>query len=85
MDKFTRYAPSITGPADDWIPITPDDNADLPFLPRALTCTGAGTAVIVSASGNEMSAALDPLVERGLRPVRVRATGTTATGIYGLV
>ena len=74
----------IMAPARRLLPVTPDDNVDLAELPRALWIGVGGTISIIAADD---SAAVTLTVAGGLLPVRakrVRASGTTATGIAAL-
>ncbi|WP_440974901.1 spike base protein, RCAP_Rcc01079 family [Rhodovulum sulfidophilum] len=49
-----------------------------------MDCAVSGDVVIVSASGNEITVTLTAGAPYPVRPVRVKATGTTATGIIGM-
>lgn len=64
--------------------VTPNDGADLPRPVRGLSVAGDGTVVIDDLEGN--TAVSLYLVAGAIFPQRcrrVRATGTTATGIVG--
>ncbi|OLS54018.1 hypothetical protein BV392_07205 [Rhodovulum sulfidophilum] len=74
----------MLGPLIEWAEITPSDGEDLAVRPRALDCAVGGTVAMVSATGSEATLSLTPGVPYPVRPVRIRATGTTATGIVGL-
>lgn len=71
-------------PADDYFSITPSDSADLAVMPRALAIASGGTLKVTKPNGNT-----DTLtVPAGVLPIRVRrvwSTGTSASGISGLV
>jgi hypothetical protein len=85
-NPFSGRAVPISGPATDLIPVTPDDAADLPATAVALYAEGAGAVVIDTVSGDgprTVSVAANMLLPVGVR--RVRATGTTATGLHALV
>lgn len=75
---------SLSAPCDAHFAITPDDGADLGIVPRALFCGGAGSVVLRDRNGTEAAYALAAGQILPFRPVRVLATGTTATGIVGL-
>lgn len=62
--------------------IVPDDAADLSAPPRVLYCNAAGTVVLRDQSGVELSYTLAQGQILPISPVRVLATGTTAT-LYG--
>jgi hypothetical protein len=75
-------------PAVDWFSITPDDNNDLPIWPRGLYVDGptdnTGTLTIVSSRGKTETFRNLQHGYHPLRPVRIKSTGTTVTGIKGL-
>jgi hypothetical protein len=85
MDNFSAHGKGLTSPADRWFNIAPADGADLAIVPRAIHCGGnAGTVVAVDAAGNESTFYLAQGAEKSIRPVRIKETGTTATGLVGL-
>lgn len=72
-------------PATQAFAITPNDDNDLARPARSLHIGGAGTISVIPADG---SAAVALTVGQGILPLavkRVRATGTTATAIVGLL
>lgn len=71
-------------PAEDFYAITPNDGTDLTFCPRALVIAVGGTLKVHKMNGNAETLT----VPAGLLPIKVKrvwATGTSATGISGLV
>lgn len=68
-----------------WFTIAPSDTTDIDPLPRQLHVTGAGDIVLVSADGESWTRTVAADTTINLRPVRIMATGTTATGIRGLL
>lgn len=85
QDRFHDYAPGLTGPIIGGFDITPDDGSDLSELPRALMVSGAGDVAVEFVNGTSMTLpGLQVGVIYAIRPQRVRASGTTATGIKGL-
>ena len=84
-DDFANHAPGLSGPAERFAAITPNDGADLAFATRALYIGGSGDVSIVSVGGstvtfsNVQSGSVLPV-----RAARVRSTGTTATLIIGM-
>lgn len=65
--------------------MTPDDATDLPMTAIALYVETGGTVVVDTVAGETrtIAAADFSILPLGVR--RVRATGTTATGIHALV
>ena len=85
-NPFSGRAAPISGPATDIAPVTPDDGADLPDAAIALYVQTGGVVVIDTVGGGVARAV--PVGDGAFLPVgvtRVRATGTTATGIHALV
>jgi hypothetical protein len=77
-----RTGDGLGAPAVHWYAIVPSDAAILDPVPRALYISTVTACIIEDAAGARMT-----LVTTGyhpVRPVKVLATGTTATGIYGL-
>ncbi len=85
-NPFNGRAVSITGPATDIVPITPSDTTDLNDVAIALYVENGGVVVFDSAA---VGATRTVTVSDGMiLPVgvrRIRATGTTATGVHALV
>jgi hypothetical protein len=85
MDIFKSHALTSAGPATDILPVIPADGTDLPFVASALYVETAGTISILTIRNQIRSIEVGDL---SLLPVgvrRVRATGTTASGIHALV
>jgi hypothetical protein len=85
-DQFSNIN-NLADPGRKMYAIAPADGADLTNVPKALYITGAGnisidpvdgpgTALVVGVPAN--------YVFDLVRVKRVRATGTTATGIFGI-
>jgi len=81
-DHFASHAKGLEAPADRHYAIVPSDGADLPRVPRSVYCAAAGTAVLRDHQGTDLSYTLVAGQILPVRPVRVLATGTTAT-LYG--
>jgi hypothetical protein len=80
----TQNSPNgATAPASDCYPISPNDGADLPVPIRAFYATGEGDVSVVTASGSTRTIPVAAFMIVPLAVVRVRASGTTATGIMG--
>lgn len=75
---------SIYVPQDAY-PITPNDDAPLPKRIRGIRATGAGDVVCMTASGAQRTLVFLAGETRYIAVSRVYATGTTATGLEGLV
>ena len=85
-DIYRSFAPNLTGPAIGGFDITPDDGADLAALPRALMVASGGDVAVRFPDGSTLILpGLTPGMIYPLRPSRVLAAGTTATGIKGLL
>lgn len=85
-DRFQNSSPSLSGPAAHGFAVTPNDSTTLSETTRALYVGSAGTVAVLMASGASVTF---PGVPSGtvlpVRVTRVMATGTSATGIIGLV
>lgn len=84
-DQFASLAPGLSSPAADVFPITPNDGADLSNTTRAIRAAGAGNVVLITLSGQQRTCAFAAGETRPIRATRVLATGTTATGLEGMV
>lgn len=84
-NAFKGRALPLAGPATDMVPITPSDTADLPAVALALYAETGGTIVFTSAGGatRTVRVADFSMLPVGVR--RVRATGTTASGLHAMV
>lgn len=85
MNPFAHRARSMSGPATDALPVTPDDSADLVHVAIALYVVTGGTLVVDTVAGETRSIDVADFSILPLGTRRVRATGTTATGIHALV
>lgn len=68
------------------VAITPNDSTDIPIV-RALSCTAAGNVSVIFADDRTNTAVTLSIavgIPLRVRVKRVRATGTTATGLVGL-
>jgi hypothetical protein len=83
-DAFIGNAPGLDSPATKWFAVTPDDNTDLQAKPRALWIGGAGNVAINNGSQTVTLQSVPAGTLLPLRPDRVMATGTTASGIVAL-
>lgn len=84
-DRFESYPRTLEMPASIGFAVTPNDAADLPDVTRALYVGNFGDVTVDMAGGGTLTFLnVDQGVFLPLRVTRVRATGTTATGIVGL-
>ncbi|TNF19041.1 MAG: hypothetical protein EP318_16385 [Rhodobacteraceae bacterium] len=85
-DPFATHVDSLTGPVTGGFDITPDDAADLASVTRALMVSAAGDLAVTFRDGSSVTLpGLAPGVIYPLRVRRVLATGSTATGVKGLI
>lgn len=73
-----------TGAATHYFPITPDDLTDLAVETREIIIAVGGNIVLTRLDGSDVTLTM-PAGRFALRAQRVKATGTTATGITGVV
>ena len=85
MNPFENRSVSLSGPATDALPVTPDDAADLPAVAIGLYIETGGVVSVDTVSGGTRTLAITDfsILPVGVR--RVRSTGTTAAGIHALV
>lgn len=84
-NPFENRVSSLSGPATDIQPVTPDDVVLLPEVAVALYVENGGTLSIVTVRDNSRTVTVS---DQSILPVgirRVNATGTTATGIHAMV
>jgi hypothetical protein len=85
-DSFKDHQPGLESPAGHAIAITPSDALALSAATRAIYVGGGGALRVAMVSGAVVTLAG---VQAGqvypLRLVQVLATGTTATGLVGLL
>jgi hypothetical protein len=65
--------------------IAPDDDTDLPRIPRAIVVDGGGDLAVITADGTAQTYTLPAGGTLRLQCIRVKATGTTATGIHAQI
>ncbi len=66
------------------VPVTPSNTTDLPEFPAALWIGGAGNVVVDIGGATSVALNSVPTGLFPIRPIRVRATGTTATNILAM-
>jgi len=83
-DIFDSHSASLTSPLIAGFAITPNDGADLPQTTRQIRVTGdAGNIAVVWLNGLETVEPVAAGETLDWRIRRVKATGTTATGLRG--
>ena len=82
---FATRARSALGPLTRAASITPDDAIDLPFESRAVMVAAAGDLAVTLTDGDTLVLpALRPGVIYPLAVTRVRASGSTTSGVVVL-
>lgn len=85
MDQFKDFPTTLTSPATNAIEITPNDLTPLDLVTRALYVGQTGDVSVEMQSGQIVDF---QNVQGGsilaIRTLKVRATGTTATGIIAM-
>lgn len=85
-DRFRLYSESLDGPISKAFAVTPNDNADLSEVTRALYVGGAGSVKVRFKNGGDITYINVSAGQRlPVRVERVFATGTTATNIIAEV
>ena len=84
-DPFATHAATPTAPARKCFDITPNNEADLPTVPKALYCNGAGTVKVTLVDGGTSTFTVAGAGPLDISPVRVWATGTTVASLIGLL
>lgn len=82
-DNFKTHQTGLESPGQLHFSVSPNDNTDLAIRPRALRIGGAGNIAVVDAAGTEITYTVAAGEVLLFRAVRVKSTGTTATGIVG--
>ena len=82
---MTSRSQDRTDSADGAFVITPSDTDDLKHMPVALNVRTSGVVMFIGADGRLSDVFIAAGVAFPIRVQRVMASGTTATGIRGLV
>ena len=85
QNPFSQRAASLAGPATDIQPVIPADDNDLSVFGLSIYVEIGGTIMFDTIAGETRTVEMTDfsILPVGVR--RVRATGTTATGIHVLV
>lgn len=85
-DPFNSYRTDPGNPAIESFAITPNDSADLPRAIRQIIIgTAAGTIAWQNRNGVTQTTGPLPVGTYNIGAHRIMASGTTATGLTGLV
>ncbi|MGI9159847.1 MAG: spike base protein, RCAP_Rcc01079 family [Saprospiraceae bacterium] len=85
LDNYDRSAVALDAPADDMVPLTPSDSTDLVTMSKALYVTVAGNIEVITRAGNTRVIAVPANFILPLRITRLKASSTTATGVWAFV
>jgi len=88
LDPFFQSADHESRPASRAFAITPDNNNDLSQNARSLFINTGGDVVLLAVDNEDAETVIFSVPDQFILPVRTRrvlTTGTTATGIIGLV
>lgn len=81
-NPFSNRVPSLSGPARDIAPVTPDDGAGLGFTAVGLYVETGGTLAVVTVSGDARTFTVGDFSIVPVGVEQVMATGTSAAGIH---
>ena len=84
-NPFETRSTSLSGPGTDYVPVTPDDQMDFSDTAVALYVEAGGAVAFVSQRGQERVVQLPDFGFLACGVRRVKATGTTATGIHAVI
>jgi hypothetical protein len=84
-NPFASRSVSLSGPATDIVPVSPDDGQDLPDVAVALYVETGGTVALHSVAGGARVVSVTDFSILPVGTARVLATGTSASGIHALV
>ena len=84
-DKFQFKNAELHSPGEVFYAITPSDTVDIPLKPRAVVLGVGGNLNVTDALGTTtLISNLTAGIFYPIRPVRIMATGTTASNIVGV-
>jgi hypothetical protein len=85
-DRYAAHTASLMAPASHGFAITPNDSTDLSDVTRGIYAGTGGDLVVILREGATLTFAnLPGGTVLPVRAARVKATGTTASGLIGLV
>lgn len=86
VDPFKSMATALDSPAPDFYLITPSNSDQLPVRPRAIRVGIAGDVMATGPGGEDVLFANCYAGELlPIRPVQIKATGTTASKLVALL
>lgn len=83
-DIFQNFASSLESPAIRLAAVTPNDNADLPVMTRAIAVGSEGFVKVTTMMGDIGRIYVVPGAPFPIRAARIWASDTTASDIVGL-
>lgn len=82
-DEYPGQMGGLLAPTDDFEVVTPDDENDLPRLPRRLWVAESGNLVVTNRDGDTVTIPVEAGQEVPIRPHRVlEATDATVVALY---
>lgn len=84
-DSYATFTPGLESPASIAFAIIPSDSTDMAKATRALNVAQSGMVRVKTVGGTTADLFVAAGIAFPVRAERVLATGTTATGIVGLV
>lgn len=84
-DKFRTHAEGLNSPPQEVFAVTPDDAVDLARATRCLNVATSGAVRVTTLGGDTETLYIAAGITFPIRVARIWATGTTATGILGLL
>lgn len=85
-DNFDSFKANLSSPVQSAVAVTPNDNADLATVSRALYIGGAGNLAVILADDSS-SVTFTGVLAGSILPIRAKrvlSTNTTATTILAL-
>lgn len=79
-DRFENAVESLLSSSELYFAVTPSDGSDLAYVTKGVTLAVGGDLCVVRLDDEEVTLTL-PAGKHNLRCKRIKATGTTATGI----
>ncbi len=85
-DRYQGHQHSLTSPVRTAVDIVPDNNNDLLDVTRAIRCNTPGNIVVIFIDDTlPVTLSILDSIDYAYRIKRVLATGTTVTGLVGLL